>query len=296
MKALLSTLSIFLIGVAHAELPPTAAGGPKMIQDGYRFTEGPARDAEGNVYFTDQPNNRILKWVPGEVVTTFLEPAGRSNGLYVAPDGALWACADEKNELWKIDPETKQVEVVLKDLDGKLFNGPNDLWIAPDGSVYFTDPFFRRKYWEHRDKEAQLPRAIYRLSPEGELTRSEEKFKQPNGIVGSADGKTLYVADPGAKEILSFEIAEDGTLQKRRVVVESGSDGMTLDADGNIYLTGKEGVTVYDPEGKTLGVIPIPENWTANVTFGGKDGKTLVVTASKGIYAVPMKVAGAGLE
>jgi len=296
MKTIVSLLSIFLIATAHAELPPTVAGEPELISDGYRFTEGPATDSDGNVYFTDQPNNRILEWVPDEGVTTFLEPAGRSNGLYVAADGAIWACADEKNALWRIDPETKAVEVVLKDLGGKLFNGPNDLWIAPDGNVYFTDPLYKRNYWEHREPEAQLPHAVYLLKPDRELMQLEEKFRQPNGIVGTPDGRTLYVADPGVKKIFAFDIGAHGALLNRRVVIESGSDGMTLDADGNIYLTGKEGVSVYNPDGEELGVIPIPQNWTANVTFGGKDGKTLFVTASKAVYAVPMNVAGARLE
>src|SRR5206468_7384910 len=142
-RMLLATLVAgFLVNSSHAgETSPVAPGAKlEKLADGFKFTEGPAADAEGNVYFTDQPNNRILKWSTDGKLSTFLQRCGRSNGLCFDRQGNLWACADEKNELWRIDPAGKAT-VVVKDYKGKLLNGPNDVWIRPDGGVYFTDPF-----------------------------------------------------------------------------------------------------------------------------------------------------------
>ena len=286
--ALLSAAS----AVADDESPLAAGAELKKLADGFQFTEGPTADAAGNVYFTDQPNDRILKWSVEGQLSTFLQPAGRSNGLCFDSKGMLWACADGKNELWKIDPESGKAEVVLAGSEGKLFNGPNDLWVHPAGGVYFTDPLYKRPYWEHRNGEAQLPRAVYFLSAEGELRVVDQDVRQPNGIVGTADGKKLYMADIGAGITYAYEIAADGSLQNRRVFCRQGSDGMTLDAAGNVYLTGK-GVLIYNAEGKQIGTIEVPQGWTANVCFGGAEHSTLFITAGSGIYAMPMRVRGA---
>ena len=259
----------------------------------YAFTEGPAVDRDGNIYFTDQPNDRIVKWTAADSsVEDWLKPAGRSNGTYFDQAGNLIACADEKNELWSIAPN-KQVTVLLKDFGGKLLNGPNDLWIRPDGGLYFTDPLYPRDYWK-RDKAMQQDgQHVYFLAKGAqEPVRVATDLKQPNGIVGTPDGKTLYVADIGARKTYAYDVQADGSLAGKRLFCELGSDGMTLDAEGNVYLTG-QGVTVFDKSGKQIEQIPVPEGWTANVTFGGKDRKFLFITASKGIYGLKMKVAGA---
>jgi gluconolactonase len=264
---------------------------PEKVASDFKFTEGPAADKEGNVFFTDQPNNRILKWTPGKGVTVFMEDAGRSNGLYFDQKGDLLACADAKNELWQIDMN-KNVTVLVSDFHGKELNGPNDLWIDKKGGIYFTDPFYKRDYWTRTEKEIESEN-VYYLSPDRKtLSKVMDGFVRPNGIVGSSDGKTLYVADIGAGKTYVFSIAEDGTLSDRKLFVELGSDGMTLDNKGNLYLTGK-GVTVFDPSGEKLGNIAIDEPWTANVCFGGRDGKTLFITASRSVYTLDMKVKGA---
>ncbi len=264
---------------------------PVLVASDYKFTEGPAVDGKGNVFFTDQPNNRILKWSPGAGVTVFMENAGRSNGLYFDRSGNLLACADEKNELWLIDPD-KNVTVLVRDYNGKKLNGPNDLWVDSKGGVYLTDPFYKRDYWTRTEKEIESE-DVYYLSPDRKkLTMVMDGFKRPNGIVGTPDGKKLYVADIGDSKTYVFDIASDGSLSNRKLLVQMGSDGMTLDSKGNIYLTGN-GVTILDPSGKQVGHIPIAEPWTANVCFGGKDGKTLFVTASKSVYTVVMRVKGA---
>lgn len=264
---------------------------PLNIASDFNFTEGPAADSDGNVFFTDQPNNRILKWSPGEGVTVYMEDAGRSNGLYFDKQGNLLACADEKNELWQID-NNKKVTVLVSDYEGKKLNGPNDLWIDPNGGVYFTDPFYKREYWTRTEKEIEEER-VYYLSPDRKTLRQVMTgFVRPNGIIGSADGKTLYVADIGGKKTYAFTIQPDGALAHRRLFTEMGSDGMTIDSRGNVYLTGK-GVTVFSPAGEKIASIPIEAPWTANVCFGGRKGKTLFITASKSVFTLDMKVKGA---
>jgi gluconolactonase len=263
----------------------------EKLADGFQFTEGPTPDAEGNVYFTDQPNDRIHKWSVDGRLTTFMEPAGRSNGLFIDAAGKLWACADGVNELWRIDPATKQHEVMAKGYDGKLLNGPNDVWVRPDGGAYFTDPFFKRPYWTRGPMEQEGKQVYFVPNGAKEAKRVTTDLVGPNGIVGSSDGKTLYVADPGQKKTFAYDIQEDGSLTNRRVFCEAGSDGMTLDVEGNLYLTGK-GVTVFEKTGEKIAQIDVPESWTANVCFGGKDMQTLFITASKGLYSLKMRVRG----
>lgn len=266
----------------------------EKLADGFKFTEGPAADAKGNVFFTDQPNNRILKWSIDGKLTTFMQPCGRSNGLCFDGDGNLWACADDKNELWCIDSAGKKT-VVVKDYEGKLLNGPNDVWIRPDGGMYFTDPFYKRPYW-NRGPQEQDGQCVYFLSTDRKkLVRVVDDFQQPNGIIGTPCGKTLYVTDIRAKKTYSYAVQPDGTLAGKKLFCEMGSDGMTIDCEGNVYLTGR-GVTVFDKSGKQIEHIAVEERWTANVCFGGADMKTLFITASKGLFGLRMRVKGAGSQ
>lgn len=273
-----------------ADASPFAADAKvtKLAGD-FKFTEGPASDEQGNVYFTDQPNDRIHVWSVDGKLSTFMEKCGRSNGLCFGPDGTLWACADENNQLWMIDMGTKKHTVAVKDHAGKLLNGPNDVWVRADGGAYFTDPFYKRAYWT-RGAEEQDKRGVYYRSPKGELKRVDDSYKQPNGVVGSVDGKTLYVADIGDKKTYAYDIAEDGSLSNRRVFAGAGSDGLTVDEAGNVYLTG-DGVVVFDAKGKKVTELAVPER-PSNICFGGKDRKTLFITARTGLYSVPTRVAG----
>lgn len=266
----------------------------EKLGEGYEFTEGPAADAQGNVFFTDQPNDRIVRWSVDGQLSDFLKPCGRSNGLCFDADGNLWACADAKNELWVIDPQGKH-EVVVDGYQGRLLNGPNDVWVHPGGGVFFTDPYYKRPYWDRGPVE-QAGQFVYYLAPDRKTLRPvAEDLQQPNGIIGTPDGRLLYVADIRAKRTYAYDIQPDGTLADKRLFCELGSDGMTIDNEGNVYLTGN-GVTVFNSSGQQIAHIEIPERWTANVCFGGKDGHLLFITASKSIYGVPMRTRGVGSQ
>jgi gluconolactonase len=261
------------------------------VASGYKFTEGPAADRAGNVYFTDQPNDRILKWsVTDGSVTTWMENTGRSNGLYFDNEGNLLACADLENQLWQIAPD-KSVKVLVRDYQGKKLNGPNDLWVDKKGGVYFTDPFYKRDYWNRTEKEIEQEE-VYYLSPDRKtLTVVATGFVRPNGIVGTKNGKFLYVVDINDRKTFRYRINKDGALYDRQLFAEMGSDGMTIDHKGNLYLTGK-GVTVFNKKGEKIGHFEVPENWTANICFGGKDQKKLFITAMGSLYTLDMKVRG----
>ena len=297
MKRIVLTLA--LLGLA-AELAAQStndataviAPGAKLekLAGDFKFTEGPTCDKNGNVFFTDQPNNRIMKWSVDGKLSTFLQPAGRANGMFFDTQGNLIACADEKTELWSITPNGKHT-VIAKEYEGKKLNGPNDVWVRPDGALYFTDPFYKRPWWDY-DQRPQDGEHVYFLSVDRKtLKRVTTDLAQPNGIIGTPDGKTLFVADIRAGKTYAYDMQPDGPLTNKRLRCELGSDGMTLDAEGNLYLTGR-GVIVFDKSGKQIAHIDVPEPWTANVSFGGKDHKTLFITASKGLYSIHTKYAG----
>ncbi len=276
-------------------LDAVLAPGAKLekVAGGFQFTEGPIVDKKGNIYFTDQPNNRIMKWDNKKGISVFLEPAGRANGLFFDKDMNIWACADEKNELWKISPD-KKIEKIVGTYEGMPFNGPNDLWITSAGGIYFSDPFFKRDYWdaEHQKKMPQAIQGVYYMSPDHKkVIRVVDDMRQPNGIVGTPDGKNLFISDMGGNKTWEYTLNPDGSLTNKRLFCEMGGDGMTIDTEGNIYLC-KGGVNIFDKTGKKLGTIKVPEGWTANLCFGDKDLKTLYITASKSLYKIRLKVKG----
>lgn len=262
------------------------------LSDEYSFTEGPAVHRNGDVYFTDQPNNRIIKWsATRNELSVFMEDAGRSNGMYFDRESNLITCADEENQLWSIN-DKKEVKVLIENYRGNLLNGPNDLWVSPYGGIYITDPLYKREYWKRDPEMQQDGEHLYFLSPDKmQFIRVDENLVKPNGLVGTPDGKKLYVADIGDNKTYVYDITEDGYLTNRKLFAEMGSDGMAIDNRGNVYLTGK-GVTVFNSRGNQIGHIPIEENWTANVVFGGTDRKTLFITAMGSVYTLQMKTRG----
>lgn len=262
---------------------------PEKISDQFSFTEGPSSDPEGNVYFTDQPNDKIYVWEwKTNKITEFLNKTGRANGTHFDKDGNLITCSDHQGEIWKISKD-KKVQVLLKGFEGKRLNGPNDVWNDSFGGLYFTDPLYEREYWD--DFKQEIPhKSLYYRNKEGKVIKIDT-FTQPNGIVGSEKFKKLYVSDIDAKKTYEYDILDEGRLSEKRLFCEMGSDGMTLDKHGNLYLTG-DGVHVFNRDGKKIYHIPIPEDWTSNVTFGGKNNDVLFITASKSVYTLPTKVKG----
>lgn len=263
-----------------------------LLAGDFSFTEGPAADSEGNVYFTDQPNDKIWVWTIDGELQLFTDESGRSNGLYVDEQDRLVACADMDNQLWRFDSDG-EAEILLENYENNRLNGPNDLWIRPDGKIYFTDPLYARNYWT-RDPEMQVGgQFVYFFDPEGraQAVPVDTDIVKPNGLIGNPKTKTLYVADIGDGKTYSYKMKKNGKLKKRKLFTGMGSDGMTIDERGNIYLTG-DGVTIFNPDGEKIGHIPVPERWTANVTFGGADRNILYITASRGLYALEMNVRG----
>lgn len=273
------------------------------LATGFKFTEGPAVDKHGNVFFTDQPDDRIYRWDAATgSVSLFLQGTGRANGMAFDKNGDLIACADMHGEVWKIHMNGSH-EVLVNNYNGKLLNGPNDVWINPvTGGMYITDPIFPRGYWDPGDPRQQPWEPthseqaatgkgghVYYLAPGSHsLVRVTTMAgwnadTWPNGVVGTPDGKKLYVNNwtggPTGR-IWSFDINSDGTLSNMKTVVSglSGSDGMSMDELGNIYVSSGSGLNAYDPKtGNKILTIPTGGGATNNV-FAGKNNKLLIIT------------------
>jgi len=260
----------------------------QRVSDQFRFTEGPAADEKGNIFFTDQPDDKIWKYDIDGNLSVFMNKTGRSNGLYFDPLGNLVACADERGELWSITTD-KKVTVLLRDFHGTRFNGPNDLWIDKKGGIYFTDPYYQRDYWKRQKPDMDGMKLYYLPKNGSQAVMADADYVMPNGIIGTPGSKWLYVSDIGADKTYRYQITGDGSLTKRQLFVAKGSDGMTLDNQGNLYISG-DGVTVYDPKGRLIGHIYVPSKWVGNICFGGRDGNILFITASESIYTLQMRV------
>jgi gluconolactonase len=269
------------------ELSELVGGTVNQLASGFKFTEGPAADRQGNVYFTDIPNERIMIWSIDGELKTHRENTGRANGLYFTPNGLLLACEGGARRMTSQSPKGR-IKVLTDSYEGGKYNSPNDLWIDQWGGVYFTDP----RYGSQDGKE-QDGFHVYYIAPNGKtVSRVIDDHVKPNGIIGTSDNKTLYVADAGGGKTYAYSIIGPGKIITKRLFCESGSDGMTLDHLGNLYLT-TSSVRVFNSTGKDLGNIAVPEG-PANVTFGGKDYSTLFITAKTGLYSVKMKVHGDG--
>jgi len=281
----------FTVIKATAQIAPyDTTQKPRLISRQFKFTEGASVDKKGNVFFTDQPNNKIWEYDTNGKLSIFLDSAGRSNGMYFDHKGNLITCADEHDQLWNISPKRK-IKVLLTNFNGRLMNGPNDIWIDAKGGIYLTDPYYQRDYWTRTKPDLNGEKVYYLPKGSDQPIIVDSTIKKPNGIVGTPDGKYLYVADIGANKTYKYTINKDATLSNRQLVIRQGADGITIDEEGNIYLCGN-GVTIYNASGKKIGHIPINEPWTANLCFGGKDKNVLFITASTAIYTVKMNVRG----
>ena len=256
----------------------------EKVADGFTFTEGVASDDEGNVYFSDIPASRIFFYDISNQGKIFLENSNRANGLHVDQNGNIIACEGaEGGRLVQIS-SSGNVTVIADGYDGKSFNSPNDLWESPKGGIYMTDPRYGS-----RDKLPQDGEHVYYITGDGKkVVRVIDDMVRPNGVTGDEDGSILYVADPGDGKTYRYTILEDGTLTGKQLFADEGSDGMTIDSKGNVYLT-NSAVKVYNPAGRLIETIEVPESPT-NVSFGGKDGKTLYITARTSVYKLEMSV------
>jgi gluconolactonase len=270
------------------------AGEVKKLHTGLMFTEGPAWDGQGNLYFSDVSGNKLHKVDAAGSLSTVLDPSNHTNGLMVNAAGNIVAC-EMDGRLIEVNPTTKQVKSLADGYEGKRFNAPNDLVIDKEGGVYFTDPHFR----------APMPlpqgvRAFYYRAPDGKVTRLGVIETAPNGVILSPDEKTLYIIPSGQADMLAYTVEAPGklgtqrkfcTLKQAAGKTTGGGDGLTIDSKGNLYITSALGIQVFSPDGKALGILEFPEQ-PANCTFGGKDNKTLYVTARTSLYAVPMEATG----
>lgn len=265
----------------------------QRLHTNFAFTEGPAADGQGNLYFTDIPNERIHKRDARGTLSVFAEPSGHCNGLMVVA-GQLYACAMD-GQIRKYDPATGGFSVLAENYKGTRFNACNDLVMDKTGGIYFTDPRYRAP-----DPWPQGKEAVYYLAADGTVTRLIEDRTAPNGIILSPDEKTLYVVPSMEEKMWAYPVEAPGKIGKGKVLCETtqaegksntGGDGLTIDTNGNLYITTGLGLQVFSPEGKQLGIIPIPEH-PANVTFGGPGNHTLFVTARKSLYAVETKATG----
>ena len=271
--------------------------------DGCAFAEGPAADAEGNVYFSDCPNNRILVYRPDSGKTeVWKEPSGRANGMNFDAQGRLVVCCDGKDggarAVQRYEPDGT-ITTLASHYNGKLLNAPNDLCFDREGRIYFTDP--RYGYKEDLEQDCM---AVYRLDLDGSLTRVIDDLDTPNGILITPDNKTLYLVDHnpdpgGVRTLVAYDLDQAGAWKQRAVFHDFGDgyggDGMVLDVQGNIYLTAgedeKAGIYIFSAEGELIGFIPVPEI-TGNCTFGGPDLTTLYIAASQSLYRIKLTIPG----
>lgn len=259
-----------------------------MVQEvasGFVFTEGPVADAEGNLYFTDNQASNIHIWTVEGELQLFRENTNEANGMFFDSQGRLYACEGAAGRITRMDSEGNPT-VVIDEYEGRPFNSPNDLWIDAEGGIYFTDP----RYGDDSD----LPQPgmhVYYLpagASEAELVISD--MVRPNGIIGTRDGRTLYVADHGGRQTFAYTITGPGQLSDKRLFAEQGSDGIALDELGNVYLTGRN-ITVYNSAGEQLSSIDVPQT-PANLNFAGPDRNILYITARTGLYSLQMTVRG----
>ncbi len=276
----------------------------ERIAGGFIFTEGPLWRGD-HLVFSDIPNNRIVRWEEGPEgpsVSTFRTPSGRSNGLTLDKQGRLLAC-EHLGRRVSITQAYGTVEALVETYDGKRLNSPNDIVVRSDGIVYFTDPPYGLITSPNNPLGADIKselgfNGLYRMLLDGTLELLADDFLRPNGLAFDPDENVLYVDDTHARHIRAFDVADDGSLSNDRVfftylgVADSnGPDGMKIDVEGNLWVTGPGSTWVVSSEGDALGRIRPPEH-PANVAFGGADWKTLFMTADTSVYRMQVNVAG----
>jgi gluconolactonase len=261
----------------------------EVLGTGYGFCEGPAADAQGNIYFSDGRKDSIHFYELGRPVRLFVDDSTDANGMMLNSQGELYVCEGAAHRVVAFDVKTKQKRVLASQVDGIQFNEPNDLAIDHQNGFYFTDPNY-----QHRGQETVMKEDTYYCSPEGQLTRVSTVCVKPNGVLLSPDEKTLYLADSRGEVIYRYDVVGPGKLANETLWIEglaAHPDGMTLDEQGNLYVCcGRAGLKVYSSRRKPVGVIEVP--YASNCCFGGRDFTTLFITSSDKFLGIGMKVRG----
>lgn len=260
-----------------------------IVADGFRFAEGPAVNSQGDLYFSDIPNSKAYKWTAEGGLEVVRDNTAGGNGLYISRNDELFTCETKSRQITRMK-NNGVIDIVTNEYEGRKYNKPNDLWIHPDGGIYFTDPSY---YMKEEDIE-QDAEAVYLIpAGGGSVSRVTGHLTRPNGIVGTADGHTLYVVSDTVHQTWKYRINEDGSLDQKELFVENGHDGLTLDEGGNLYIANRDNLSVdiYDPQGRFLDSIIFPEP-PSNVCFAGKKRNILFVTAVTSVYGIKMNVSG----
>ncbi len=271
----------------------------ERIASGLAFTEGPVWRGD-HLLFSDIPNDRICRWRPrpeGPELTTFRAYNGKTNGLTLDREGRLLACAHAARAVLRFDQNAQPTPIAAHYAGGRL-NSPNDLVVAHNGDIYFTDPPYGIDGGEAGGKE-QPVNGVYRLAADGALTLLTDRFVRPNGLAFAPDQRTLYVGDSGGpRDVWAFDVDDGGGLANPRQFVDMDAhqqphnpDGMKCDAAGRLWSTGPGGVWVVEPDGTVLGRVGFPEP-PANLAWGGPQWSTLFVTARSSVYRVETAAAG----
>jgi gluconolactonase len=272
------------------------------LGSGFDFTEGPIwNPREKHLIFSDMPGDHMRRWSERDGITTFRRPSNMANGNTYDSLGRILTCEHATSRVTRTELDGS-ITVLATEWQGKQLNSPNDIVVAPDGSIYFTDPSFGRMEYYGVKREEELGfRGVYRLiadAPGGhQLQLLVDDFDQPNGLIFSLDGRTLLVNDTMRAHIRAFDVQPDGSLTNSRVWAdvkgegEGAADGMKFDSAGNLYCTGPGGLHVFDSEGTLLGVIKAPQS-VANFAFGDEDLRGIFMTASTSLYRVRVKVPG----
>jgi gluconolactonase len=269
----------------------------ERIATGFLFVEGPLWHPSGYLLFSDMPGDHLRKWTAQGVVT-FREPCAQSNGLAWDRRGRLIVCEHATSRVTRTESDGSRT-VIAAHHDGKELNSPNDVVVRSDGGIYFTDPTYgRNAYFGNPRPLPRDFRGVYRADPEGgTVTLLADDFGQPNGLCFSRDERRLFVNDTERQHIRVFDVDPSGALANGRVFAETrgegagAPDGMKIDSAGNIYCCGPGGIHVFDPDGRCLGVIRMPE-YTANFCFGDDDLRSLYVAASTSVYRLRVAMPG----